>query len=281
MSSLPLQVPQFARLDEYFGLWAVEGTRFNSLWEMARGMDLRGHVAAAGRGAPVTSTTQKVATKGDQSVAVIKAVGTLMKQQSSMGGTSTIQLRRDIRQAAADPTVSGILIAIDSPGGTVAGTADLVADVKAASKRKPVWAHIDDLGASAAYWLASQADMIYANNATALVGSIGTLWVLYDESGAMEQAGIKTVKIATGPLKGIGAGGTAITEEHVAHLVKLTNETQSNFDAAVMKGRGLTKTQLETVRTGGVFTAPEALGLRLIDGIQSLDATLAALAKAA
>jgi signal peptide peptidase SppA len=221
-----------------------------------------------------------VPARDGKNVAVIRAVGTLMKQQSSMGGTSTIQLRRDIRSAAADPTVSASCSAIDSPGGTVAGTADLAADVKAARRKKPVWAHIDDLGASAAYWLASQADAVYANNPTALVGSIGTLQVVYDYSAAAEKEGVKTLVFRTGPLKGAGVPGAAVTEEQAANYQRLVNETQTHFDAAVRAGRGMTRAELDAVRTGGVFPAGEAVGLKLIDGVRPLDATLAALAGA-
>src|SRR5581483_9650939 len=110
--------------------------------------------------------------------------GMLMKGQSSMGGTSTVMARRDIRQAVADQDVAGILLAIDSPGGTVAGTDDLAAEVRQARTSKPVWAAIDDLGASAAYWVASQTQRVTVNSPTALVGSIGTLQVIRDLSAA-------------------------------------------------------------------------------------------------
>lgn len=65
----------------------------------------------------------------------------------------------------------------------MAGTDDLARDVKAASRAKPLWAHIEDMGASAAYWVASQASKITANSETALVGSIGTLQVIHDHTG--------------------------------------------------------------------------------------------------
>jgi signal peptide peptidase SppA len=274
-----LHVPQFRRLDQYVGAWAIEPSRGAALWELARGTNLAAHVEESPP--RPRSQAEKVNASGS-TVAVIRVAGVLMKQASSMSaGTSTVQLRRDIRQAAADPDVSAILLAIDSPGGTVAGVEDLARDVQNAKARKPVWAFIDDLGASAAYWIASQAEKVFANGRTALVGSIGTLMTVYDLSGMAEQQGIKALVYSTGPLKGAGTEGAPVTPEQSAYFQGIVNDAQSSFDAAVKKGRGLSSKQLDEVRSGAVFGAEDALSRKLIDGIQSLDATLEALAKTA
>jgi protease-4 len=124
-------------------------------------------------------------------VAVISLTGKLMKQQASMGGgTSTVQARRDIRAAASDPDIGAILLRIDSPGGTAAGTKELADEITAAKTKKPVWAYVEDMAASAAYWAASQASRIIANE-TALVGSIGTYGVVQDTSGMAAMEGVK------------------------------------------------------------------------------------------
>lgn len=274
-----LLVPHFTRLEEYAGVWAMEERAFIAQWQVAANADLVAHIRQA---QPKTAAdiggTEMIRAKGGKSVAVVRVVGTLMKQRASMGGTSTLDIRRQVRQAASNPDVSAILLAVDSPGGSAAGTDDLAQDVKAATRKKPVWAHISDLGASAAYWIASQAEVVYANSATALVGSIGTLMTLYDMSGLAEREGVKTLVFATGPLKGAGARGAPITEEQQAYFQGIVNATQEAFDAAVMKGRRLTATQLAAVRSGAVWPATTAKELKLIDGIKSLDATIESLA---
>jgi len=271
--------PEFARLADWSGIWAMEPRAFAAHAEAIRHVDLRLHMQQ-----PVPEARSAIektpATRGGQGVAIVKVAGTMMKSQSSFGGTSTVQIRRDIRQATADPDIGGILLAIDSPGGTVAGTDDLAADVRAARRSKPVWAHIDDLGASAAYWVASQADQIYANSSTAMVGSIGTLMVVYDESEAFGKMGVRAFKFATGPLKGAGAMGTPITDEQAAYFQAMIDGSQQAFDAAVRRGRGLTDKQLADVRTGGVFLAEEAVRRKLIDGIRPLSKTLDEMARA-
>lgn len=274
---LPIEVPRFAHATDYADRWAIEPVRGQALWNRLRSMDLAAHVAKAEP--PKLKAEVQATPVGRQNIAVVMLTGTLMKQASSMdSSTSTVRARREIRQAAADPSIDAILIAIDSPGGAVSGTHDLAADVKAAAGKKPVWAFADELCASAAYWIASQADKVYANATTALIGSIGTLLVVYDLSGAAEKEGIKTLVFGTGPLKGTGAPGAEVNDAQQEYLSGIVHETQVSFDAAVRKGRGLTDAQLEKVKTGGVFSANEALSLKLIDGIQSFDQTMVDLA---
>lgn len=272
-----IDLPLFARLHDYTGLWLMRHEEFADLHRLAERTDWSAHMAAAP--AKVSSYANMVPAKGGKSTAIIEARGTLAKSQLSFGGSSSVQLRRDIRAAANDPNVTGIALVIDSPGGTVAGTPDLAAEVKAARRKKPVYAFIEDLGASAAYWLASQADMIFAGNQTTQIGSIGTVMAVFDESAAAEKEGVKVHVITTGPLKA-NVSGAPVSDEYIANAQARVNEIQAQFDAAVRSGRGMTAAQLAAVRSGAVFLANEAMGLKLIDGIKSFDQTLEALAAA-
>jgi signal peptide peptidase SppA len=278
----PLILPAFPRVSDFAGLWSIEPTAAAALQARARSTDWAAHLEAFNADPRPRAAMQLLPAGGGKSVAVVRLDGTLMKAASSFGGTSTVQARRDLRAAVADPDVKGVLLAIDSPGGTVSGTDDLAAEVKAANAEKPVFAFVSDLCASAAYWVASQAEAIYANSETAWVGAIGTFLALTDESKAAEKLGVEAVVFRTGPLKGSGAAfGDPLTEDQRNHFQSLVEKSQQTFDAAVRKGRDLTETQLAAVRTGGVFTASEAVDRKLIDGVQSLDKTVAALVKAA
>jgi len=87
-----------------------------------------------------------------------------MKFPSSLeGDTSTIEARRAIRNAAHDDAVKSILIVFDTPGGTAAGTSDLAEDVKNAAAMKPVHSYLQDLAASAGYYVASSVTRINGN----------------------------------------------------------------------------------------------------------------------
>lgn len=271
----PLQLPYFARLTDYVGAWALESAAAAHLFRLARSMDMAAHLAELShQNEPIKSALEKTPAGDGKSIALVRLTGLLMKGASSLGGTSTVQARRDIRQATADPDVGGIVLAIDSPGGTVAGTDALAQDVKAARAQKPVITHIDDTGASAAYWAGVNATRIYASGPTAMVGSIGTYQVIQDLSAAAEKEGVRTLVFATGHLKGLGVPGTKVTDEQAAHVQSLVNGVHGSFRSAVQEGRHLSDQQIMEVSHGGAMTATAAKAAKLIDGIQPLSQTM-------
>lgn len=272
----PISVPTFARLDEYAGVWAIESTRANRLIDLMTAVDFRQiHAALPGNASPSPGPSMFPG-KGGKNVAVISATGMLMKQRSSAGGTSTVQLRRDLQNAVRDPNVSAVLLAIDSPGGTTSGTMALANDIKAANRKKPVWAQIEDIGASAAYWIASQASQIFASVATTSAGNIGTYLVIRtkDDGEGKMQASARVFR--SGALKGIGED--EITDEQAAHLQQHVDGINSHFLEAVAKGRGLGKTAMSELADGRLLLANDAQAARLIDGIRPMESTLTALA---
>ena len=260
------------KLGNYDGLWCVEPTRFSQACGMVNLLDLRAHVTAQEPKRAVSGIGRKFDTVAG-SIAVIDIQGTLTKAGSSLGGGGTIEMRQAIRQANEDKSISGIVLNIDSPGGTVSGTSDLANEVT--NSAKPVVAYVEDLCCSAAMWVASQCDEIYANNATALVGSIGTFMGLYDVSKAFENEGIKAVVIKAGEFKGGGFPGSKITDGQIAEWQKVIDATQTQFTAAIAKGRGMSLQAAGRLATGSCFMAEEATRLRLIDGIKTFDEVVA------
>jgi len=263
-------------LDQYCGLWAVEEVRFLQMVERIARLDLAAHVAAR---QPAIAAAAKIAPADNrQTVAVIDITGTMTKRGSSLSDAgATILLRRAVRQAADDEAIDAIVLRIDSPGGTVAGTADLAREVAAAGRRKPVWAFVEDLAASAAYWVASQAARIVANDRTAMIGSIGTYVGLYDYSAAAGQQGIRPVVIRAGKYKGAGFPGTEITHEQQAVWQKLIDKTQAEFSAGVAAGRKMPISRVDELADGRVHMAADAQSLGLIDAVMPFEETIAQL----
>lgn len=258
-----------AHLNEYFGPWAIEGNFFRSLAESVGSIDLRAHVAETPAGSLGDPTERRNA------VAVINLCGPLMKQVSSLtGGCSTVEARRAIREAIHSEAVGSILLRIDSPGGTVAGTRALADEVAKAAEKKPVYAYIEDLGASAAYWIASQASRVYADG-TALVGSIGTFAVLHDSSERAEKLGVRVYVIRAGEHKGAGTPGAPLAEEHVSEAQRVVDSLNEHFLRAVADGRGFSESQVRELADGRVHVGAEALALGLVDGIKDFDDVLA------
>lgn len=270
-----LLMPRQMHLEQYVGLWAMHEEAFLAGVETVRKLDLHMHLqSAAPHIAQAAADAQrKPASKG--SIGIVSISGTMMKHVSSMSdGTSTVLARRAIRELQASEDVKAIVLKIDSPGGTVSGTSDLADDVAAANQQKPVYAFIEDLGASAAYWVASQAREIHANR-TALVGSIGTYGVVHDLSALAAMEGIKVHVVRAGEYKGTGVPGTAVNAEQLAMLQERVNQLNEHFLAGVSKGRRLPMGAVKALADGRVHVGESALGLGLIDRVGSFDALLA------
>lgn len=192
------------------------------------------------------------------------------------GGTSTVAARRQIRALAADPNVAAVMLHVDSPGGTVAGTEDLARDVRNLATAKPVHAYFEDLAASAAYWIGSQAQHISAGQST-LVGSIGTYAVVYDQSGAAAMEGVKAYVVRAGQFKGTGTPGTEVTPEQLAELQKTVDGLNALFLEGVASGRKMRADQVAALADGRVHVGVEAKKLGLIDQVETFDAALSRL----
>lgn len=209
-------------------------------------------------------------------IAVVPISGPMFKGFSKYSEANTIAIRQAVREAAASADVKGILLAIDSPGGTVAGTSDLADEVAQAGTVKPVHAYIEDFGASAAYWVASQAGRITANP-TAEVGSIGTLAVVEDTSGAAQMAGVVVHVISTGPYKGAFVDGAPVTPEHLADLQRRIDALNAHFLDGVARGRRMTTDTVQALADGRMHIASQAQQLGLIDAVGPLESAVSAL----
>lgn len=215
----------------------------------------------------------------EDGVARVPIAGQMTKGDSSFGGASSVRARRAVRMAANDDAVDAILLHIDSPGGTVAGTGDLAADVRKANESKPVYTYFEDLGASAAYWVGSQGRRIYANP-TAEIGSIGTMTYVEDTSGAYEKAGIKVHLVSTGKYKGAWLDGLPVSDDYIAAIQTEINDLNEHFLAGVLAGRkNLTRERLMDIADGRVFIAAKAQTFGLIDHVSTLDEAMAAIRK--
>ena len=262
------------KLDNYSGFWCIEPTRFSQMIDRVNKMNLAAHIAAQ-QPRTISLADQRYQSIEGGSIAVIDIQGTMTKAGSSLGGGGTVEARKAIRQAEEDPTVASIILRFDSPGGTVSGTADLAAEVKAT--KKPIVAFVEDLCCSAAMWVASQCDEIFANNATAMIGSIGTFMGLYDISKALNDEGIKAVVIKAGEFKGGGFPGMEITDAQQAEWQKQIDAIQEQFTAGIAAGRKLDIDQAKALVTGLTYVATEAMSLKLIDGIKTFDEVVAGL----
>jgi signal peptide peptidase SppA len=172
--------------------------------------------------------------------------------------------------------VRGIMLNVDSPGGTVSGVSALAEEILASRAEKPIWAHAQDLMASAAYWISSQANRIYAAKAAA-IGSIGVYAAIVDQSRAAEADGVQVHVVKAGEHKGAFVPGAAVTEADLETLQRHVDETRELFVEAIARGRKADAAQIATLANGDTWRADRALERELIDGVRSFEGTLAAM----
>ena len=268
---IPPSIEQFIpRLSDYFGVWAVEESAASSLLSYINDVDVSAHVANAIEQRKITKVATPPVNLPKYNIAQIDLRGVLMKSESSvMDSTSTVKSRRLLRQASDDSTIDGILFKAESPGGSYAGNYELAREISAVKKNKPVGFYIEDLGASALYWLSSQADFINVNEA-GLVGSVGTMMVIYDTSKSAEKAGISVRVYKRGAFKAIGTPGSEITEEHSKYLDTLIGKMDSLFKADVSSGRNISIEKI-TEWEAKMFVAKDAKAEGLVDNISTYE----------
>lgn len=210
----------------------------------------------------------EVQSNGAKTVAVISMRGiALYATEMQPLCFSTLRLAQTLRAAAADSTISAILLDIDSPGGSVTGTKEAGDAVWAARQKKPVIAYVNPLAASAAYWIASQANKIVGTT-SGDVGSIGVYMMHVDLSGMMAQNGVRPTLIYAGQHKVDGNPYEPLKSDARDWSQRECNEIYRQFNHAVARGRGVSAEHVaQHFGQGRTFMAPEAKALGLIDTI--------------
>ena len=213
------------------------------------------------------------------STAIIPLQGTIFPKANMFtdisGGTSAQLFKRSMAEAVKDKKISSIVLDVDSPGGSVLGIAEAAQAVRAARDFKPVIASVNSgIGASAAYWIISQASRIEAGPSTA-VGAIGVRMIHRDISKAQEKDGVTTTVISAGKKKGIGNPYGPLTKEDRQHFEAELEKIHTKFIQAVAQGRGVPEEKVRnTFGQGAMVQADDALEMGMIDAISDFDSTL-------
>lgn len=221
---------------------------------------------------------QRVASSRGGAVAVLPVAGVIIPKATMFsdisGGTSVQGFREEFLSAMGDRDVGAVVLDIDSPGGQSALLPELARSMRDARGAKPVLAVANTLAASAAYWIASQADEV-AVTPSGLAGSIGVFATHQDLSKAQENLGIKTTLISAGRYKTDGNPHQPLSEDAAAHLQSLVDDAYASFVSDVSKGR---RVPVSDVRggfgEGRVLTAADSVSEGLADRVETLEQTI-------
>ena len=188
--------------------------------------------------------------------------------------TSSETFGQWVEGLAGNPDVGAIVIDVDSPGGTALGLSGVADKIRSMRGKKPIVAVVNDLMASAAYFIGSAADEIVADP-DALTGSIGTISVHMDWSEFLEKEGIKPTIIKAGKFKAEGNPYEPLDDDAKAAWQEMIDEFYESFVSAVAKNRNITAAKVkESFGQGRVFKAEKAKSVGMIDRIATLDAVI-------
>ena len=176
---------------------------------------------------------------------------------------------KSLDEISKDEKIKGLIVRIDSPGGTVGSSQEVYSSLKDISIKIPVVASIIDVGASGGYLIACGADNIYAN-AGSITGSIGVISQYYDASKLLEFLKFNIEILKSGEYKDSGSPTRPLNENERKILNNLLIDIHEQFKEIVKKERGLTDVEVDNVSQGQVFTGLEAKRLKLVDEIGGL-----------
>lgn len=188
-----------------------------------------------------------------------------------LGGTSLEEVGMYFDMLMAEPSVSTIVLDVDSPGGSSYGVQELSDKIFAARGTKKIYAIANSLAASASYWVATAAEQLFVTPGGD-VGSVGVYCVHVDESKALEEDGVKISVASAGKYKTELAPWAELSEDGRAHMQDLVDRDYGRFLNALRRNRGVS---LDDVRKnfgqGRVVPAEAAVSARMADRVMSMD----------
>lgn len=252
--------------------WAITEDYLRLMIEISLRQNLTPEAVEAQRGEKLQNTYAVEIRNG---VAIIPVRGPIARYMNLFseisGGTSIQALAKDFNAALKNSDVSAILLNIDSPGGEANGVNEFAAMVYQARGTKPITAYIGGLGCSAAYWIASAADEIIADD-MAILGSIGVIAALPRD----DDPGQIVFVSSNAPRKHLDLA----TEDGRADVQATLDALETVFVGAVARHRGVdTARVLSDFGRGGVLVGQAAVAAGLADRLGSFEATLAGMAQ--
>ena len=214
--------------------------------------------------------------KGSQPIAnanlqEIKLYGTIM---------DATQILKEIEQAKKDKNIKGVLLNVNSPGGSVPPSIEISYAIRDLAKSKPVVAYASGVMASGSYYSSIYANKIVANPG-AIVGSIGVIMQSANIKELMDKIGIKPQIVKQGEYKEAGTPTREWTPKERAELERLTSDTYKLFVSDVASARGLDVNNSDSFANAHIFSASRAKNVGLIDKVDIISGAKSELIKLA
>lgn len=225
------------------------------------------------------SETEKSAQ--DQKIAVIYANGAIGGGEGNDDEVGSDRLVKAIRDARLNDKVKGIVLRVNSPGGSALASDVIWREVTLAKKVKPTVVSMGNLAASGGYYISCAADRIFAQPNT-ITGSIGVFGVLPNIKGLLEKKlGITVDTVNTNKYSDVASGLRSVSEKEYTYIQNSVEQVYATFAKRVAEGRGISEAMVDSIGQGRVWTGTEALKIKLVDELGGLDDALAYVAQKA
>ena len=220
--------------------------------------------------------TKKVS--ADNKIAVLVLEGTIMPGPSTSGVIGSDTVIEQIQKLRLDKKVKGLVLRVNSPGGSALASDVIWAEVLKLTEYKPVYVSMGDVAASGGYYIAAGADKIFAQENT-ITGSIGVFSILWNVKETMNQKlGLTFDRVVTNKFADIGSGVREMTSGEQGIFNQEVSRIYTNFLKVVEKGRKFTSTEnVDSVAQGRVWLGRPAKEAGLVDEIGGLEETIEAI----
>jgi protease-4 len=191
--------------------------------------------------------------------------------------TIVVETRNVLDRAAEDPDVAGVILRINTPGGSVAASDTLHHEIERwkTETKRPVVAYLNGLATSGGYYVAMASDRVIAHP-SAVTGSIGVIMPGFSVEGLMEKYGVADQTLTSGPYKDAGSMLRDMTPQEKKQLLSVINDLFARFEDVVAKGRpNLTRERVTELSDGRVYSAKQALDAGLVDQLGYLEDAIA------
>ncbi len=198
--------------------------------------------------------------------AVIKISGEIHSGESTFDSVGADSVLQELRDLEHDVNVKGILIEINSPGGTVAASQEIYNELLHLRKTKKIVVSMKDVAASGGYYIAAASDYIFAENGT-ITGSIGVISFSPNFKGLMDRYGVSMRTYKAGKYKDMYSPFRDSTSEEEDIINKQLMDTYHKFVEDVARGRNKTVKSIEELAEGKIYSGEDAFRNKLVDDI--------------
>ncbi|KIC01978.1 protease IV [Flavobacterium sp. JRM] len=274
-NGLLARTPEMAKAERLIDVIAYEDVYHNAIKKALKvtGDDDYNKISISDYTQNIITTAMSSDTSGDQ-IAIIYAQGEIQSGEGDVTVIGEGSMRRSLQEARKNEDVKAIVLRIDSPGGS-ALTSDLIwREIELTKKVKPVVVSMGNYAASGGYYIACNANKIFAESNT-ITGSIGVFGVLPNFTPLATKLGINTEQVKThensarySPFVPMDENFKAVTLESVEHIYK-------TFVSHVAEGRKMTFEQVDAIAQGRVWSGSEAVKIGLVDKIGGLNDAIA------